>query len=145
MANGVSTQIQLPPGYEDATPVAGPLAAQSQPQNNSGVSLPPGYEDAKPVKGPLAQQTSAAPASDDTVWGGIKRGASSVYNAVKGIAPPTNTEAATTIPGKGLGMAEDVATGINNLTGITTVTDSLKNAGHMIDSYEKARASGGSS
>jgi len=59
MANGTS-QIQLPPGYEDATPVAGPLATQSQSQVNSGVSLPPGYEDAKPVTGPLAQQTTAA-------------------------------------------------------------------------------------
>ena len=37
-----------------------------------------------------------------------------------------------------------MAGGINNLTGITTVTDSLKSAGHMIDAYEKARASGGS-
>lgn len=45
MANGAA--VQLPPGYEDATPVAGPLASSS-------VSLPPGYEDATPVKGPLA-------------------------------------------------------------------------------------------
>lgn len=34
------TQMQLPPGYEDAKPV------QAQ---DSGVQLPPGYEDAKPV------------------------------------------------------------------------------------------------
>src|ERR1700722_2503784 len=64
MANATAGQVQLPPGYEDATPVAGPLANQSQSQNMSGISLPAGYEDAKPVAGPLAQRTSSAPPSD---------------------------------------------------------------------------------
>ena len=59
MANGDATQVQLPPGYEDAKPVAGPLASSSQSANSANsasVSLPAGYEDAKPVKGPLANQ-----------------------------------------------------------------------------------------
>src|SRR6266404_840375 len=50
MANG--NTVILPPGYEDAAPVAGPVAT-SQPQP-PGISLPAGFEDAKPVKGPLA-------------------------------------------------------------------------------------------
>jgi hypothetical protein len=84
------------------------------------------------------------PASDDTVWGGVKKAGSDIYSTVKGIAPSSNTDAATNLPGKVLGTAEDVAQGINNLTGITTVVDSVKNAGHIIDAYEKSRASGAS-
>ena len=84
------------------------------------------------------------PTSDDTVWGGIKKAGSDIYSTAAGIAPTANTNAATSIPGKVLGTAEDVAQGIDNLTGITTVVDSVKNAGHIIDSYEKSRASGAS-
>src|SRR5579872_2177984 len=54
-----TAQIQLPAGYEDAAPVAGPLAAQSKSQSQiAGVSLPAGFEDATPVKGPLVDSGS---------------------------------------------------------------------------------------
>jgi hypothetical protein len=59
MANEATAQVQLPPGYEDATPTSGPLA----------VSLPPGYEDAKPTGGPLA-----TPSISETVRQAYKPG-----------------------------------------------------------------------
>ncbi len=120
------------PQYSDLPPGAVSLPGQSaQPQYND---LPPGA-----VSVP-DQQTS----DQDTVWGGVKKAVSDAYSVASGFAPPTNTQAATTIPGKALGMAEDVMTGINNLAGVTAVTDSLKTAGHMIHAYETSRASGGS-
>src|SRR5258708_20694141 len=122
------------PQYSDLPPGAGSLP------NQPVQAAPPQYSDlpAGAVSLPNQQTSTPTPApgtTDDTVWGGIKRGANSVYNTVAGIAPPTNTDAATTLPGKALGLPEDVAGAINNLTGITTVTDSLKSAGHIIDAY----------
>src|SRR6266700_1126897 len=120
------------PQYSDLPPGAVSLPGQSaQPQYND---LPPGA-----VSVP-DQQTS----DQDTVWGGVKKAVSDAYSVATSFAPPTNAQAATTLPGKALGMAEDVAQGINNLTGVTTVIDGVKNAAHLFDAYEKTRAAGGS-
>lgn len=127
MATGAITP---PPGY-----------SLEQPQAPGGVTPPPGYTLEQGTDAPTSQEQ---PGFLGNVWSGVKKAGSDVYNTVAGIAPPSNTNAASSIPGKALGLAEDVASGINNLTGITTVTNSLKSAGTMLDAYEKARASGGS-
>jgi hypothetical protein len=101
------------------------------------------------------EQTGAVPAKTPTtfeqlggfahnVGTGVKAAGSDILNAVRGIAPATNESAAKSIPGKVLDTAEDVANGINNLSGITTVVDSVKNAGHILGAYEDARSKGAS-
>jgi hypothetical protein len=134
MANDVAvtpTQSQADPFASIATPIPS-TPAQSTPAKTA---TDPFASIATPI------DTSAMP---ETQWGAVKKVGPEIYDAASSLAPPTNTEAAKTLPGKALGFAEDVANGINNLTGITTVTDSLKTASHMIDAYEKSRASGAS-
>jgi hypothetical protein len=91
MANGDAPTIQLPPGYEDGKPTAGPLASQSQTAapSTSGLTLPPGYEDGKPTAGPLATAPQQ-PGMLSRAWEGAKQLAAPVVNMLK--PPETPTE-----------------------------------------------------
>src|SRR5579872_757842 len=106
MATNGTPTIQLPAGYEDAAPVAGPLATTKAP---AGVSLPAGYEDATAVAGPLVDSSTpnfslktavagpttalATPVSpelqsegsgvSDILHGNFKQGANKIWDAEK--------------------------------------------------------------
>jgi hypothetical protein len=146
MADGTATQsVQLPPGYEDAKPVAGPMAAQT---SGSGVSLPPGYEDAKPIKGPAAPQQPTGwdgEKFNDDILKGVGDAAGDVWNVAK------KTFAALTpgmTPGRPLGSypteSVDAVKGIWNELPPVKLLDSVKQTLPVINAYEKARASGAS-
>ena len=83
-------------------------------------------------------------AGSETYGAGVKKAGSDIYGVATGLAPTANMDAASGVGGKALGLAEDVAQGINNLSGATTVVDSVKNAAHLFDTYEQARSNGAS-
>ena len=115
MANGAA--VQLPPGYEDATPVAGPMAAQS-------VSLPPGYEDATPVKGPLASTAGEVGQVASDVATGFGKG---IGDTVSGVSHLLNK-----IPGVGETLAPKA--GISALDAVDVPQSDAEAAGKGLES-----------